>query len=83
MNFIVQSRKLTPTELKSFFARLSTFRNSFENVLEYQNGSKFAKGPNLTYFLILIKKNFGLWKSREFLIFTENFSGPLNTFLNR
>ena len=40
---------LTPTEVKNFLARFSTFRNFFKNVLEYQNCSKFARGPNSTY----------------------------------
>ena len=30
---------------------LNKFRNFFLNVLEYQNRSKFVRGPNLTYSL--------------------------------
>ena len=49
INCIDLTCKLTPTEVKNFLARFSTFRNFFKNVLEYQNCSKFARGPNLTY----------------------------------
>ena len=35
----------------------------FLNVLEYQNGSKFARGPNSTYSSILVKKIGGQKKS--------------------
>ena len=56
--------KLTPTEVKSFLARFSNSRNLF-NVLDYQNGSKLAKGSNSTHSTIWIKK----WGSEKFLIF--------------
>ena len=49
INCIDLTCKLTPTEVKNFLARFSTFRNFFKNVLEYQNCSKFARGPNSTY----------------------------------
>ena len=49
INCIDLTCKLTPTEVKNFLARFSTFRNFFKNVLEYQNYSKFARGPNSTY----------------------------------
>ena len=44
--------KLTPTEVKNFLARFSTFGNFFKNVLEYQNYSKFVKEPNISCSLI-------------------------------
>ena len=79
-NFIVLSRKLTPTEVKNFLAQFSTFRNFFKNVLEYQNDSKFARGPNSTYSTIWIKKTWGSEKVGNSL-----FSGPIskNMFLLR
>ena len=49
INCIDLTCKLTPTEVKNFLARFSTFRNFFKNVLEYQNCSKFSRGPNSTY----------------------------------
>ena len=71
IDFIVLSRKLTPTEVKNFLARFSTFRNFFKNVLEYQNDSKFARGPNSTYSTIWFKKTWGSEKVGNSL-----FSGP-------
>ena len=70
-NFIVLSCKLTPTEVKNFLAQFSTFRNFFKNVLEYQNDSKFARGPNSTSSTIWIKKTWGSEKVGNSL-----FSGP-------
>ena len=65
------SCKLTPTEVKNFLARFSSFRNFFKNFIEYPNFieySKFANGPNSIYSSIWVKK-LGVRKSREFLIF--------------
>ena len=56
---VSQSSELRKSLFNNFLARFSIFRNFFKNVLEYQNGSKFARGPNLTYSTIWIKKTWG------------------------
>lgn len=47
----------------------STLKNFLKNDLEYQNGSKFVRGPNSTYATIWDKNITWDRKSREFLIF--------------
>ena len=71
INCIDLTCKLTPTEVKNFLARFSTFGNFLKNVLEYQNCSKFARGPNSTYSSIRVKKILGSEKVGNSL-----FSGP-------
>ena len=53
------------------FQKLLEFRRLgiFSNVLEYQNGSKFAGGLLRPTLLSELKKNLGVRKSRKFLIF--------------
>ena len=70
INCIHLTCKLTPTEVKNFLARFSTFENFFKNVLEYQNCSKFARRPNSTYFSIWVKN----WGSEK--VGNSLFSGP-------
>ena len=72
INCIDLTCKLTPTEVKNFLARFSIFGNFFKNVLEYQNCSKFARGPDSTYSLIWVNKNWGSEKVGNSL-----FLGPI------
>ena len=74
INCIVLTCKLTPTEVKNFLARFSTFRNFFKNVLGYQNCSKFARGPNSTYSSIWVN-----WGSEK--VGNSLFSGPFSKFV--
>ena len=41
--------------LRARIMKFQQFLNFLKNVLEYQNGSKFAREPNSTYSTILIK----------------------------
>ena len=54
---------------RKFLARFSTFKNFFKNVLEYQNDSKFNRVLIGNTLQSGLKKNLGVRKSREFLIY--------------